>query len=56
MAWWMLPLAGFAIGAYSAKKQSEREQEALRQQKEMALEQYRLGKEYSDRQYALNRS
>ena len=55
MAWWIPMAIGAGVGALSTIFGSNKEQEALKQQKEMAWQQYLLGKEYSDRQYALNR-
>jgi hypothetical protein len=48
-------VVGAGTGILSSILGSGKEKEALRRQKKTALEQYRLGKEYSDRQYGINR-
>ncbi|MDR0601715.1 MAG: hypothetical protein LBG42_04975 [Treponema sp.] len=53
--WWLLPIAGAGTGIVSTILGSNKEQEALERQKEMDRQKYLLGKEYSDKQYAINR-
>jgi hypothetical protein len=56
---WFLPaLAGLgaAAGIGGLFQRSRREREQLEQQRETAWEQYRLGKEYGDKQYAMDRA
>jgi hypothetical protein len=47
---------GALFGGWSTSRQSRKEQEQLRQQKEMAWSQYLLGQEYSDTQFSLQRN
>jgi hypothetical protein len=47
---------GAAAGAVSTIFGSSNEQQALRKQKQAAWKAYELGKDYSDRQYGINRS
>jgi len=56
--WWMIiPLiAGAIAGGISTYTESEREKEALRQQKESAWSQYLYGKEHSDTQFGIQKS
>jgi hypothetical protein len=48
-------LAGAAAGAIGTMQSGKREQEALERQKDSAWQQYLLGKEYGDRQFALQK-
>jgi hypothetical protein len=52
----MAALGGLGLGVLSNYFSGDSEQERLRRQKETALKQYRLGAEYNEQQYAINRS
>jgi hypothetical protein len=47
--------AGAGLGAWSTARESQKAQDQLQHQKETAWEQYLLGQEYSDAQFALQR-
>jgi hypothetical protein len=55
--WWMaIPaLLGAAAGGVAAWQNSEREKDAITQQKQTAWKQYELGQQHSDEQYAIQR-
>jgi hypothetical protein len=54
---WLIPVISAGIGLISSlfgkSRQAKEEQARLEQQKKTALEQYRLGRAYSDRQYGI---
>lgn len=54
---WLLPAIGAGVGLISSlfgtNQQAKEEQARLKQQKKTALEQYKLGKAYSDQEYGI---
>jgi hypothetical protein len=52
--WWLPMAIGAGAGILDTIFGGDAEADALRHQKDLAWDQYRLGKDYSDRQYAIN--
>jgi hypothetical protein len=55
MAWWIPFAVGFGTGILDRILGGDKEADALERQKASAWNQYLLGKDYSDTQYAINR-
>jgi len=55
--WWLLAAGlGAAAGGFSVWQREQREKEALRHQKEIAWEQYVLGKQHSDKRFTIQKT